>query len=106
MALKGELSLPISAIGLGRHFPSQRCTSSPPAIPSRSERPDFGEIHVATVCALGDDGPIGLHSLVVATAVQRSDIMAQSGAEEAMVIVMSNSAAVAPAVHTHVESPS
>lgn len=85
-----------------------------------SERPNFGEIHAATwwetesvfiedspfdahisFCALGDDGPIGLHSLVVATALQRSDVMAQSGVEEdGMVIVMSNSAAVASAV-TH-----
>jgi len=85
-----------------------------------SETPNFGAIHAATwwetesvfiedapfdahisFCALGDDGPIGLHSLVVATALQRSDVMDQSGVEEEeMVIVMSNSAAVAPAV-TH-----
>jgi len=169
MALKGELSLPISTIGLGRHFPLRKGLEiqaelvidlnqlgddvggalgrdvavlpslnkvaamwsalgvevttmhliSPGHSIRSSERPDFGEIHLATwretesvfiedasfdahisFCALGDDGPIGLHPLVVATALQRSYVMAQSGSEEAMVIVMSNSAAVALAV-TH-----
>ncbi|MFT7476579.1 MAG: hypothetical protein ACI81L_003536 [Verrucomicrobiales bacterium] len=93
-----------------------------PGLPVRSIEDDqsFGELHTAawwktesvflengpieanlSFCALGEDGSVGLDALVVATALHRSDALADADeAEPVIVIVMSNSPGVAPAV-TH-----
>ena len=76
----------------------------------------FGELHTAawwkteevfledqqfeaslSFCALGEDGPVGLNELVTTIALSRSDALADSSDAD-LVIVMSNSPDVAPAV--------
>lgn len=91
-----------------------------PGVPARddSDTKTFGELHTAawwkteevfledqtfdatlSFCALGDDDPVGLDELVTTLALSRSDALAESSDAD-LVIVMSNSPEVAPAV-TH-----
>lgn len=83
-----------------------------------AESQTFGELHTAawwktesvfledqsfdaslSFCALGDNGPVGLHELVTTLALSRSDALAESD-DASLVIVMSNAPELAPAV-TH-----
>lgn len=51
-------------------------------------------------CPHGIDGPVALDDLVTTTALSRSDALAEGETEDTIVILMSNSAAIRPAV-TH-----